>query len=168
MFSQTTRLELFIVAAALLVLLLWNRAPRSGNAEVRLDTGQITRETQPASRSPQSAVSSSSPSSPSSPDATASTGAATASAPDATAPAVPAQPKFRRIGVVDARNCDGLNYKDVLYGEVADRWIWDGQKFILHKVCVVKESSGVTTVWDFDKHDPNVTLSEIEEPIESH
>ncbi len=164
MFSQTTRLELFIVAAALLLLLFWNRAPRSGNAEVRLDAGQMAQETGSQSESSQAAVSSSSPSVP---DTTASAGNVV-STPAIAAPAVPPQPKFKRIGVVDARKCSGLNYPDVLYGEVVDRWVWDGQKFILRKVCVVKESTGVTTVWDFDKHDPNVTLSEIEMPIDSH
>ncbi len=81
------------------------------------------------------------------------------------APVAPIQPKLRRIGVVDARNCRGLGYKEVMYGEVTVRWVWDGQRLVPRKVCVVKESNGVTSVWDFDEHDPAVRMSEIQEPI---
>jgi hypothetical protein len=72
----------------------------------------------------------------------------------AEAPLAPIQPKIRRIGVVDARNCPGLNYKEVMYGEVTVRWVWDGQRLVPRKVCVVQEGNGVTSVWDFDQHGP--------------
>jgi hypothetical protein len=62
--------------------------------------------------------------------------------------------------MVDARKCNGLNYKDVMYGEVTVRRIWNGQEFVARKVLEVKEKSGVTSIWAFDERD-DVTLSEI-------
>ena len=43
MFSQSTRLELIIVAVALLVLFLCRQPPKSGNAGVPVDIGQTPR-----------------------------------------------------------------------------------------------------------------------------
>jgi len=64
------------------------------------------------------------------------------------------------MGVVDARNCGRLKYKDVLYGEVTVRWVWDGQKLVPRKVVEVKEKNGVTSIWSFDEHE-DIVLSEI-------
>jgi len=157
MFSQITRLELIIVAAVLL-LLFWTRAPRSGNAEVPLagPTAQDTPAPAPAESTPVPAG-----------DARAPAGDERESSLLAEAPLAPIQPKIRRIGVVDARSCPGLNYKEVMYGEVTVRWVWDGQRLVPRKVCVVQEGNGVTSVWDFDQHDPAVKMSEIQEPINS-
>jgi len=52
--------------------------------------------------------------------------------------------------VVDARKCPGLNYNDILYGEVTVRWVWDGARFTPHKVVVVREKSGVVSTWNLD------------------
>ena len=160
MFSQTTRLELVIVAAVLLVL-FWTRAPRSGNAGVRIDGAPTAQDVQP--RSPASAPVESTPVPP--PAVTMPAVDAGGSGAIVEAPVAPIQPRIRRIGVVDARNCPGLGYKEVMYGEVTVRWVWDGQKLVPRKVCVVRESNGVTSVWDFDEHDPDVKMSEIQEPI---
>jgi len=73
--------------------------------------------------------------------------------------AVPSQPR-KRMGMVDARNCGRLKYKDVMYGEVTVRWVWDGQKLVPRKVIEVKEKNGVTSIWSFDEH-KDVVLSEI-------
>jgi len=73
--------------------------------------------------------------------------------------AVSAQPR-KRMGMVDARNCGRLKYKDVMYGEVTVRWVWDGQKLVPRKVVEVKEKNGVTSIWSFDEH-KDIVLSEI-------
>ena len=63
---------------------------------------------------------------------------------------------------VDARTCPGLNYPEVMYGEVTVRWVWDGSKLSPRKVCVVNQPDGVTTGGSFD--DPSgATLTEIGE-----
>jgi hypothetical protein len=160
MFSQITRLELIIVAAVLL-LLLWTRAPRSGNAGVRLDAGPTVQDIEPRSPAPAPVESITIPSL----DAERPAVDEGRSDPVVEVPVAPVQPKLRRIGVVDARNCSGLGYKEVLYGEVTVRWVWNGQRLVPRKVCVVRESDGVTSVWDFDEHDPDVKISEIQEPI---
>ncbi len=167
MFSRITRLELVIVVAALLLLVFFTRPPTSGNADVRLtdplpagaDAGQMSQDAQSTTRQPPSADS---PSSPAGPDAF-STGTPTDTGiadSDSAALTVPPPPKVKRIGMVDARNCNNLNYKDVMYGEVTVRWVWNGQKFEARKVLEVKENNGVTSVWTFDEND-NIITSEI-------
>jgi hypothetical protein len=66
----------------------------------------------------------------------------------------------QRLATVDARNCNRLDYDDVMLGEVTVRWVWNGTKFVPHKVCVVEEENGVSSVWSFDRQDDAV-LSEI-------
>jgi len=180
MFSQNTRLELVIVGAALLVLFVCRQPPKSGNADIRKDAG-ITlqepaagikdggRKTEDGSATnPQAAILS--PSVPA--------GARTSPAPEAQPPAAvpPAnvtmsdnstvaptalpQPARKRIGVVDARRCANLNYKDVMYGEVTVRWIWNGQKFVWRKVIEVKEDGGAVSIWTFGERN-DVILSEL-------
>jgi hypothetical protein len=170
MFSQATRLELTIVVAALLVLFLCRQPPKSGNAGIRteigripeagqrMDNGKRTAENVAASH-PQSEIGNSQSSGPQLRVITPSSDAAT---PDnnSTESAMPPQPKIKRIGMVDARKCSGLNYKDVMYGEITVRWVWDGQKNVPEKVCQVREPSGVISTWSFDNHD-GIVLSEI-------
>ncbi len=79
-------------------------------------------------------------------------------------PTVDMQPRTKRVGIVDARNCGNPKYKDLLYGEVTVRWVWNGGKFVPKKVCVVDEGNGVTSVWSFDQKN-GVTITEREEPI---
>jgi hypothetical protein len=68
------------------------------------------------------------------------------------------------VGVVDARNCGNPKYKNLMYGEIAVRWIWNGHKLVPQKVCIVDEGNGVSSVWSFDQNN-GVTVSEIQEPV---
>jgi hypothetical protein len=138
------RLELALVAAGLLVLLFTSRPPKSGNAEVRLGGVEAQVNTQP----PQNDV----------PDPIVST-KPDAQAPEQTPPADP-PPRPKRIGVVDARKTGNPKYKDIMYGEIGVRWVWDGQKSVPKKVCIVDEGNGVTSVWTFDDPDKNVIVTE--------
>jgi len=177
MFKQSTRLELIIVGAALLVLLLCHQPPKSGNAGVPIDAGQPAPQNTTQDREAQMSL----PVQRSIDDAGLKVRDGTRSdsqLPDAQAPvinlprngttsdnytggpAVPPEPKIKRLGMVDARKCNGLNYKDVMYGEVTVRRIWNGQEFVARKVLEVKEKNGVTSIWAFDERD-DVTLSEI-------
>lgn len=170
MSSQTTRLELTIVAAALLVLLLCRQPPKSGNADVRSDAETAMQESTPGTEDaaqetnggptsdPFSAASDHrAPGLQTSPIGPSSSGV-TSDNRD-TESAVSAQPR-KRVGIVDARNCGRLKYKDVMYGEVTVRWVWDGQKLVARKVIEVKEKNGVTSIWSFDEH-KDILLSEI-------
>jgi hypothetical protein len=157
MFSQTTRLELIIVVTAMLLLWVCSRPPRSGNAQIYLDREQPAPQAQPP------ALQSSSGDRPSPPASEAATKESSAAATQG-APATPQPPRIKRIGVVDTRSCDKLSYKGILYGEIAIREVWNGQKLVPHKVCIVRESNGVVSTWDFDEHDDDVTVSEIELP----
>jgi hypothetical protein len=138
------RLELALVAAGLLILLFASKPPRSGNAEVRLG-GVEARVNTPSVQNDL-------------PDPIVSTGIETR-VPDQTLPAdPPTRPK--RIGIVDARKTGNPKYKDIMYGEIAVRWVWDGQKSVPKKVCIVDEGRGVTSVWSFDDPGENVTVTE--------
>lgn len=55
------------------------------------------------------------------------------------------------VGTVDARNCAGLNYNQVMRGAVSTRMVWNGHTFVPQKVCVVKEGSSVASVWSFEQ-----------------
>jgi hypothetical protein len=55
------------------------------------------------------------------------------------------------VGVVDARNCVGLNYNQIMRGAVSTRMIWNGHTFVPQKVCVVKEGDSVASVWSFEQ-----------------
>ena len=143
--ANSTRLELVIVAAVLLVLLFSNRTPRSGNAEVR------ARSTEMSSQMP------------SMPHESAMQGNGVTARPDEMSP-MDMQPRTKRVGIVDARNSGNPKYKDLLYGEVTVRSVWNGGKFVWQKVCVVDEGNGVTSIWSFDQQN-GVTITEREEPI---
>jgi len=165
MFSQTTRLELIIAVAAVLLLWVCSRAPKSGNAETRREAVPTAQEMALPALPPDAATVASARVSPPSASVTGpDTTTSMVSDANAMAPMGPAQPRMRSIGVVDARNCDKLNYNNVLYGEVCTRPVWDGQKFVPRKVVVVRESNGVSSVWSFDEQD-NVKLTEIQEPV---
>ena len=156
-FSNSTRLELVIVAAVLLVLMLCSRPPRSGNAEVPAGRAHMPTPT-PSWRQE------SSPAVPPVVDASMQDSAGTARSEEM--PPVDVQPRFKRVGIVDARNCGNPKYTDLLYGEVTVRWIWNGQKMVPKKVCVVDEGNGVTSVWCFDQQE-GITITERLEPIDS-
>ncbi len=79
-------------------------------------------------------------------------------------PPMDMQPRTKRIGIVDARNSGNPKYKDLLYGEVTVRSVWNGGKFVWQKVCIVDEGNGVTSIWSFDQQN-GVTITEREEPI---
>lgn len=142
MFSQTTRLELTIVGAVLLVLFLCRQPPKPGTAGVRLDEqGQRTEDS--PSASPPFALSP-----PAAPGADPLGYGATSDNTTLDLP-VPPRPKMKSIWVVDARNCPGLHYKDLMYGELTVRWVWDGQGFVPRKVIEVREANGTISIWDF-------------------
>ena len=164
MFARTTRLELIIVITALLLLWFCSRPPTSGNAQTFLGTAPTARET-PLAEQPADSGSFTASQAFVSPAGASAAELAPASR-EPPEPPAPPQPRMRRIGIVDARNCDKLNYKDVMYGEVTVRSVWDGQKFVPRKVCIVREKDGSSSVWTFDEQD-NIKLSEIEEPIET-
>ncbi len=192
MFSQITRLEFGIVVAVLLVLFLCRQPPKSGNADVRRDVGPMQQTPVPSvddggqniqstdARNPQSAIMSSPvltggrnhvtpgldqgpqlvipPSStPTAPMASAASDNSKLESP------IPPPPQMKPLGLVDARKCPGLNYDDILCGEVTVRWVWDGAGFVAHKVVVVREKSGVISTWSFDDRDDIVT-TEIPQP----
>jgi hypothetical protein len=163
MFARTTRLELIIVVTALLLLWFCSRPPTSGNAQTFLDTAETAHQTPLPGQPADSGNTAAAPASVS--PAESGTVAAAPTNPEPATPPAPPQPRYRRIGIVDARNCDKLNYQNVMYGEIAVRSVWDGQRFVPRKVCVVRESDGTSSVWTFDEQD-NIKLSEIQEPIE--
>jgi hypothetical protein len=160
MLGRTTRLEFIIVTVAFLVLLLCSKPPRPGTAEVGdpYPQGTSSQETTlemlpevPEVPSPDPAIEEAPPVEEDEPS------------PDSdivAEPAAPAQPA-KRVARVDARRCEGLRYDDVMYGEVTVRWVWNGNKLVPEKVCVVEEPNGVSTVWGFNQQDTAV-LSEID------
>ncbi len=164
MLGRTTRLEFIIVTVAFLVLLLCSKPPRPGTAEVAdfyrqaAPSEGATLEITPAiSIIPASvdvnlvepAVEEAAP--PNTPESSADIDEEPPAPEEAT----------KRVAAVDARRCARLKYDDVMYGEVTVRWVWDGQKLVPQKVCIVKEPNGVSTVWSFDQQD-NAVLSEID------
>lgn len=162
MFERPTRLELVIIFAALLVLIFCSRPPTSGNADIRIDTAPAFEVSGPAISQSEPGTFST-PSGPSSVSAvdTDLAGSDSAAAEETSAESdVPPPPETKRIAMVDARNAGNLNYKNVMYGEVKVRWVWNGTKLVPHKVVEVKEPSGVVSVWSFDDHE-NILLSEL-------
>jgi hypothetical protein len=148
--SLTTRLELIIIAGALLVLFLCRQPPKSGNAGVHLEIGPTAETGQKIGDEQTTAQ-----------DAAASDQESVAT-PDNTSaqPAVPPRPKMARIAVVDATRCNGLKYKDLMYGEVTIQWVWEGGKRMPKKVCLVREPSGVISTWSFDNSD-GIVITEL-------
>jgi len=170
MFSQTTRLELAIAVAVLTVLFLCSQPPKPGTAGVHRDEegpkiGTPDRESSvPLSLpafTPSQVPAGSVPQGTSSSPAVALPGSR--AMPD-NLPAylpIPPRPRTKRIGMVDARNCPGLNYPDVMYGEVTVQWVWDGQRDVLRKVVEVREANGAISTWEFDNKN-GVIVSELE------
>jgi hypothetical protein len=157
MVMRSTRLEFLIVTTAFVILLLCSRPPRPGSARTvepeALDTRIPTVNPAPAVQTPMVAE-----------ESTHKMPAVqTPAAPVATIqPETPQTPKpaAKRMASVDARKCPGLNYRQIMYGEVTVRWVWDGTKLVPRKVCVVNEPGGTTSVWSFD--DPgDAILTEI-------
>lgn len=156
MWARATRLEFVIVSVALLVLLMCSNPPRSGTAgigEIRDEEAPVAPSAQPSSLdrdfdAVEPNVGEELPAEvpePPSPELDEETGT------------IPEAPK---VGAVDARSCDDLEYQNVMYGQVTVRWVWNGTKFVPHKVCVVEEENGVSSVWSFDQQDRAV-LSEL-------
>jgi hypothetical protein len=163
MVTRSTRLEFLIVTIAFVVLLLCSRPPRSGNAE-------ITEPIEPVAQS-LPAVAKPAPLPGAKPVAQAVQPVRAPSIRQTATPPVDmtglersstSKIATKRMATVDARNCPGLNYREVMYGEVTARLVWDGNRFFARKVCIVKEPDGTTSVWSFD--DPgNAILTEIGE-----
>ncbi len=55
------------------------------------------------------------------------------------------------VGIVDARNCIGLNYERPMQGSISNRMVWNGHTFIPQKVCLIKEGTSVASVWSFEQ-----------------
>ncbi len=171
---QNTRLEWVVVGTVFLVLLLCRQPPKSGNAGVRVDLGRTPEAGQsPTVENTARQGSADLPLQTTRPPSDATFGNPSASQsraveqrPDLTRPdnprresAVSAQPRPKRMAVVDARRCDGLTYKDLMYGEITVRWVWNGGRLVPEKVCQVTEPSGVVTTWSFDN--PDVIITEL-------
>ena len=157
MLSQAKRLEFVIIAATLLVLLFCRRPPRSGNAGVTVDAEPVGQRA-PSAFPPPDPMLVNPLSDDLKPDPVT---VEAPRSPDVSAD-LQRQARSKRVGVVDARNCRSLDYDDVMYGEVSVRWVWDGTKLVPHKVCVVEESNGVSSVWSFDQQ-ADAVLSEVQE-----
>ena len=142
-----TRLEFLIVTIAFVILLLCSRPPSPGNAEIaavappntETESPQPEPVVVPPAAAPQLLKETPAVQTPPAP--------VSIPRPD---PPQPPKPKTKRMAMVDARNCPGLNYPEIMYGEVTADFVWDGSKSVLRKVCVVKGPGGVTTVWSFD------------------
>jgi len=158
--AKVTRLELVIIAAVLAILLFSNRPPQPGNAETRTDLdmpvgspqapiAQIPRETfQPQALSEYQ---------PSTVDAQTPVDRKPVDLPPE--PALQPQTRAKQYAMVDARRCNSLRYPNIMYGEVSVRWVWNGAKFVPSKVCEVRESNGVVSVWNFDDQNKGVTIT---------
>ncbi len=162
MFERPTRLELVIIIAALLVLIFCSRPPTSGNADVRIDPAPASEASRPAVLQPDHSefATPSGVSSTSVPVADIEELHGAGAEQSEEALEVPSPPQTKRMATVDARNAGNLNYKDVMYGEVKVRWVWNGTKLVPRKVVEVKEPSGVVSVWSFEDHE-NIVLSEL-------
>jgi len=174
MFKQSTRLELVLLGAALLVLLLCRQPPKSGNAEVPVDPGwSAAPETMPVQDTPMPAVSRPDLADPGrrARDNAVSPASAPTRERQARRPASsvvtsdnratrPVGPSSHSLWMVDARRCRDLAYTDVMYGKLTVQWSWDGQRVVPRKVIEVTEADGSTSIWGFDERD-DVILTEI-------
>lgn len=154
MWARATRVEIIIVSVVLLVLFMCSKPPKSGRAEVDEPADESA---VPASFIDEAEMDFQTPT-----DDTPNTIPDEASeeiSTDSGAEEVPPPP---RVGAVDARGLD----KDVMYGEITVRWVWNGTRFVPRKVCVVEEPNGVTSVWSFDQQGQAV-LSELSDASES-
>lgn len=66
------------------------------------------------------------------------------------------------VGVVDARNCIGLNYQHPMQGSVSNRMVWNGHTFVAQKVCLIKEGTSAASIWSFEQRGKAI-LSETQE-----
>jgi hypothetical protein len=159
MWAQATRVEFIVVSVALLVLLLCSNPPKSGNADVG-DIGDLG----PAS--PNEQVLSSPDLSVADSEDTPALDMIDENEPNEVSLDVPLpddatiRQQVPRVAAVDARSCDGLDYKNVMYGQVTVRWVWNGTQFVPQKVCIVEEEDGGSSVWSFDQQEKAV-LSEL-------
>jgi len=162
MWARATRLEFIIVSVALIVLLMCSSPPRSGNADV----SDLPEEDLALASSPQQAT----PDSELGPiygDIEKAPPVAVSESPSLSmADETDIPPEAPRRAAVDATSCDGLEYKDVMYGQITVRWVWNGTKLVPRKVCVVQEEGGVSSVWSFDQQKEAV-LSELSEQPDS-
>jgi hypothetical protein len=151
MWARATRVEFIVVSVALLVLLLCSSPPKSGSADVGDISDQVR----------------------SSPDLSGDDSEDTPAVdmidenePNEVSLDVPLpddatiRQQVPRVAAVDARSCDGLDYKNVMYGQVTVRWVWNGTQFVPQKVCIVEEEDGGSSVWSFDQQEKAV-LSEL-------
>lgn len=157
MLGQTTRLEFIIVTVAFLVLLLCSKPPRPGSAGIEglgdpvpaaPDATLVVPPTQPI---PPVEVNMPEPIDLPEP----------ALEPPAAQAAAEPVPPAARLATVDARDCNRLQYDSVMQGEITVRWVWDGQRLVPQKVCVVEEEDGVSAVWVFDQQG-NAVLAELQ------
>ncbi len=158
--AKFTRLELVIIVASLVVLLFSNQPPEPGNADVRRN---IEPPADVRGQGPLSQVQLDSPR-----GGEVSADSSEARQPAAITPDNPKmesvprpEPQSKRIGMVDARKCDSLKYPNLMYGEITVRWVWNGTKFEPQKVCEVRESNGIVTIWSFDDRHKGVVISEL-------
>ncbi len=159
MWARTTRVEFLIVTAGLLVLLFCSQPPQSGNADV----GYLPADVENPSWSPDQPASGADVNDLPEPLSQPQQGIEPGDSDTRSDPAdgsLPDQPPAPRVGAVDARNIRQSSYNDVMYGDVAVRWVWNGSKFVPQRVCVVKEKDGVSSVWSFDQPG-NAVVSEI-------
>ncbi len=159
MVRHGTRLEFLIVTISFVILLLCSRPPQPG-AAVTLEPEVSNLKSQVSNPSPPAGTVAPAPEAP-----TAQASPAPVGLPQPEPPQAP-KPATRRMATVDARNCPGLNYPEIMYGEVTVRWIWNGDKLVPRKVCLVREPGGATTVWSFDEPGDAVVTEIGEMPIE--
>ncbi len=151
MWARATRVEFIVVSVALLVLLLCSNPPKSGNADV----GDISEQVLP---SPDLSSDDS--------EDTPAVDMIDENEPNEVSLDVPLpddatiRQQVPRVAAVDARSCDGLDYRNVMYGKVTVRWVWNGTQFVPQKVCIVEEEDGDSSVWSFDQQE-NAVLSEL-------
>jgi hypothetical protein len=62
------------------------------------------------------------------------------------------------FGLVDARNCNGLDYERIMCGKIGTKSVWNGRRFIPQKVCIVQEDNGSYSIWSFDQNRDAVLL----------
>ncbi len=133
MLARTTRLEFLILAIGLLVLVFCSQPPQYGSADVTLQQDVLPTDSEPIL------------------SATPTASDQNEQGPPDIEPSLADSPLPPRLGTVDARSLPQSAYNDLLYGNITVRWVWDGQKFVPEKVCVVEEKDGVSSVWGFDQ-----------------
>jgi hypothetical protein len=144
MFSQTTRLEFIIVAVALLVLLLCSQPPKSGNADISMDT------TEPRSRETSENAPETQYFEPEIPEPPAQSLTNTnvfESKTDTPAAGRDDGESLRPQVQPQAQPSDSANAAE----DVAVRYVWDGTRLVPQKVRIVDEGNGVRSVWSYDR-----------------